>query len=870
MTSYYNELTTGSVYADISQQHVPFEQPDQEISEYADIATVGAAHFMGNMQHSVSGVGANVNDDEELLLHVEYERPSDVMEPRDLVTEDNTEQANDTDTSTSSCGSEPAGEYGEQCDANKYSSTSGTRNGLTASKPMRSRRGGGYANGLCPPAPAVTSDECWNDPADIAEYFPKTAAYKVLAGVRPSAQYLTVQRWVKEKNFYAEKFDRWSDVLNNGGITDPRDRQRINQMLRQLTWLLTYSWDGKDMSTLPPEMLWRARKEELRLVERLMQQKLSIMRGGRSNTSRVKKHIDNIEPTGVSSSGCALAQRPKIKRRQLGAFDQLSMTNGALFKLLVLERQWKVLLDQLVTQNDRNAAADLQGLVEEYVRELRSMIDEIGGDQYAVHDVNLIEDLVNDGYSLQKKLELVGLAHLCSEWFLFKRRTSKNGSRVVKRAHPSTSKAVTVIGVNGPASVTSAPPSIDMKTAIARDKTSSHLGTRRNVASLPSGIQNDVARVPSHSQGDMVPLPSHMQKNMRSVRPGVHDSMKLVSSSAQSSVISAPSASEGNNSAPVSSSVQSNMASIPSELRGNATIIPKTRRTRKKSTKKSGRKTSRSENKFGRLTGKSTVKKAVEASSQSALDVLPLSDSTMVEVISEGNVAASIVGKRGKRGRPKKLDIGEQTRDAEKNNDAVSVRKHGRHKKSKKGGRARKLRGRPRRNTQKSIAPIAASPILESIPENEDAEKAEAHERYDLEDVSEIENRWLNFCLEDERATDEEVARMIGDLLSLCMDYRTLLETPMPRSVAAARRASKRAQIESSIGDLEALLDRPGRWEQNALLALPTTISEASDDKEAILAPPAKRSKPAEGTSLDQSSPWRRGCFASCNDSSAG
>lgn len=333
------------------------------------------------------------------------------------------------------------------------------------------------------------------------------------------------------------------------------------------------------------------------------------------------------------------------------------------------------------------------------------------------------EDLVNDGYSLQKKLELVGLAHLCSEWFLFKRRTSKNGSRVVKRAHPSTSKAVTVIGVNGPASVTSAPPSIDMKTAIARDKTSSHLGTRRNVASLPSAIQNDVARVPSHSQGDMVPLPSHMQKNMRSVRPGVHDSMKLVSSSAQSSVISAPSASEGNNSAPVSSSVQSNMASIPSELRGNATIIPKTRRTRKKSTKKSGRKTSRSENKFGRLTGKSTVKKAVEASSQSALDVLPLSDSTMVEVISEGNVAASIVGKRGKRGRPKKLDIGEQTRDAEKNNDAVSVRKHGRHKKSKKGGRARKLRGRPRRNTQKSIAPIAASPILESIPENEDAGK---------------------------------------------------------------------------------------------------------------------------------------------------
>lgn len=52
MTSYYNELTTGSVYADISQQHVPFEQPDQEISEYAGIATVGAAHFMGNMQHS--------------------------------------------------------------------------------------------------------------------------------------------------------------------------------------------------------------------------------------------------------------------------------------------------------------------------------------------------------------------------------------------------------------------------------------------------------------------------------------------------------------------------------------------------------------------------------------------------------------------------------------------------------------------------------------------------------------------------------------------------------------------------------------------------------------------------------------------------
>lgn len=48
------------------------------------------------------------------------------------------------------------------------------------------------------------------------------------------------------------------------------------------------------------------------------------------------------------------------------------------------------MLDQLVAQNDRNAAADLQGLVEEYVRELRSMIDEIGGDQYAVHDVNLI------------------------------------------------------------------------------------------------------------------------------------------------------------------------------------------------------------------------------------------------------------------------------------------------------------------------------------------------------------------------------------------------------------------------------------------------------------------------------------------------
>uniref|UniRef100_A0A915CH11 Uncharacterized protein n=1 Tax=Parascaris univalens TaxID=6257 RepID=A0A915CH11_PARUN len=64
-------------------------------------------------------------------------------------------------------------------------------------------------------------------------------------------------------------------------------------------------------------------EEELRLVERLMQQKLSLMRGYRSNRLRVKKRTDNIEPIGVPP-GCSLTPPPKLKRRQLDAFDHLS------------------------------------------------------------------------------------------------------------------------------------------------------------------------------------------------------------------------------------------------------------------------------------------------------------------------------------------------------------------------------------------------------------------------------------------------------------------------------------------------------------------------------------------------------------------
>lgn len=128
-------------------------------------------------------------------------------------------------------------------------------------------------NGLCPPTPVLSSEAVDHSTAeDLEEIFPKTCNYQVAANARNSVMYLSSSKWEREREFLSEKRDYWRSIEQNGALPE-KDHPRLGQLIKQLTWLVDHCWSGRSSDNPLPEMLWRARKEEMRRLEQLLVRK---------------------------------------------------------------------------------------------------------------------------------------------------------------------------------------------------------------------------------------------------------------------------------------------------------------------------------------------------------------------------------------------------------------------------------------------------------------------------------------------------------------------------------------------------------------------------------------------------------------------
>uniref|UniRef100_A0A915AK72 Uncharacterized protein n=2 Tax=Parascaris univalens TaxID=6257 RepID=A0A915AK72_PARUN len=265
-------------------------------------------------------------------------------------------------------------------------------------------------NGICPPPPETPSNENWTDPDDIAEFFPKTAQYKTPAGIRFSSQYLVPSKWEREKENYVTKIDYWTGVLQSGRVTLWKDMERIQQLLRQLRWLLTNIWDGDMASTVPPEMLWRARKEEMRRLEQFLSRKRSLIE---SMTACRDVPVDSNSELQALRGGRSAdqAQSSSTNRSKVDSGNNATLgeRNVALFLLLFDRRRWSEVAKKM------RRGTVLSDAIERYSRDVDSFCRKV-----EIHpepsDFQRSRALLERGQALRERLKASGLGHLYKGW----------------------------------------------------------------------------------------------------------------------------------------------------------------------------------------------------------------------------------------------------------------------------------------------------------------------------------------------------------------------------------------------------------------------------------------------------------------------
>ncbi|VDK42614.1 unnamed protein product [Anisakis simplex] len=276
-------------------------------------------------------------------------------------------------------------------------------------------------NSICPPLPSA-STENWIDPPNIAEYFPKTAHYKALAGIRFSIQYLQPSRWEREKENYERKLNYWNEVLNCGKVVDAKDRGRIRHLVRQLKWLWSNSWTGTSDSVIPPEMLWRARKEEMRRFEQFISRKASIV-----------ESMTGDDGASINELGASLVESPEAVDnvlscdgdRHLAVQDEsdkqandiaTAFGNKSRMLLLVVmvARQWSEMLPKII---EGPSATKLVDAIEKYCTELNKFCEAQSHPGIPL-DCQRCETLFTRGQKLKERILECGLGHLCKHWDL--------------------------------------------------------------------------------------------------------------------------------------------------------------------------------------------------------------------------------------------------------------------------------------------------------------------------------------------------------------------------------------------------------------------------------------------------------------------
>ncbi|CAG9536849.1 unnamed protein product [Cercopithifilaria johnstoni] len=427
------------VYADLSQQFVPFEESDE----------------------SATPPGT-----------VEESRPDEQSEN---VYDEAVSRSPNSDCDRNSIDCESPEMLGEIRAADEQSKTTAQITKQFRKRSAR-RRGG---NGLCPPHPPEDVPVVdWSEPSEIKHIFPKTYNYVVYAQARYSSQYLNLSKWRKEFDFFLDKYKYWRDIIQKKQLNDHKEITKAKQLVGQLRWLLDHCWDGDESKPLVPEMLWRARKEEARRCEQLLIRKEYYKRealvktaapslSGRVNANiHLEKQDDGlscslkedmgkissmfqkeaIEHTEIDGDVVRLSESPssnKLNEEEeqddsanfWKERDQIKKKRAHLFSLQFLVRRWGDVLKQLQTPSGVVRPlcyrTFVQNRVEQYVRDLVTTYEKIkDSDDF---DEQIIHALLRRDLLLKEDMCENGLESLTNNWVIFESKSPKVFKKKVDR-----------------------------------------------------------------------------------------------------------------------------------------------------------------------------------------------------------------------------------------------------------------------------------------------------------------------------------------------------------------------------------------------------------------------------------------------------
>ncbi|VDK67399.1 unnamed protein product [Litomosoides sigmodontis] len=436
------------VYADLSQQFVPFEESDESTTPPVTIEESRPDEHSENITDELVNRSPNSDCDRNV---VGYAAPEMLREVRVMGDQ-----------------SIPAAPTTRQF------------------RKRSSRRRGG--NGLCPPHPPEDVPVVdWSEPTEIKHIFPKTYNYVVYAQARYSSQYLNLSKWRKEFDFFFDKYKYWRDIIQKKQLTDYKEITKAKQLVGQLRWLLDHCWEGDESKPLVPEMLWRARKEEARRCEQLLIRKEYYKRkvmvkkaipplSGRLNNKIILKRFNDDHCRSVKDNTDKLPpmfQRESIDQAEIGGNlaglcksqlsnklckekedqddspnfwkerDRVIKKRAHLFSLQFLVRRWAEVLKQMQTplgiMRPLCYRAFVRNRVEQYVQELVAAYEKIkDSDDF---DEQIIHILLRRDILLKEDMCENGLESLTCKWVIFESKSPKVFKKKADRDSCESSKS---------------------------------------------------------------------------------------------------------------------------------------------------------------------------------------------------------------------------------------------------------------------------------------------------------------------------------------------------------------------------------------------------------------------------------------------
>ncbi|MCP9261840.1 hypothetical protein DINM_005159 [Dirofilaria immitis] len=457
-----------SVYTDLSQQFVPFEESDESATSPVTVKENEADKQPRNFCDEAVKQSPSSDYNSNVIGHEAPEEPEMLKEFK-------------------------------MADEKPRASAQKTKN----FRKRNTRQGGG--NGLCPPHPPEDVPIVnWSEPHEIKHIFPKTHNYVVgpichkrstdvwkqfnsvtsklvYAQARYSSQYLNLSKWRKE-------FDFFSTNINTGAISFKSKKQlgnhkevtKAKQLVGQLRWLLDHCWEGDESKPLVPEMLWRARKVKTATPSLSRRANASMQKVvGRYDSDRSCSLKNNIkkptfmfqrkitEQTETDGSVTGLQKMPlsnKIKKEEDEQEDNslnlwkerdqiIKKERIHLFSLQFLVRRWADVLKQLQTptgiMRSLSYCTIVRNHLEKYVRDLISAYEKINDsddlNEQMIRNLLLLEHsrvIIDffDFYSqvshgtqrslrrdmlLKQEMRNSGLESLINNWIIFESKSPK-------------------------------------------------------------------------------------------------------------------------------------------------------------------------------------------------------------------------------------------------------------------------------------------------------------------------------------------------------------------------------------------------------------------------------------------------------------